>query len=178
MKACNFGLCAAMRASSASTTSTGDSRCAASSAASRWAGRKLGSVLDEGMTVRPADRVRLFRVEAAIDAGRTDVVPHEGADAVAPRIAVAGPRPFRGLRHAGMLELVERQVFRLAVDRDVAARAEAAGTLEIRRDVGGVVPVVELFLDHRRDIDSSHLQKRRGLAGLLNRIAMDRKDLP
>src|SRR5216684_2907871 len=48
MKACNFASWAAMRASSASTTATGDRRCAAISAASRWAGRKLGSLLVAG----------------------------------------------------------------------------------------------------------------------------------
>src|SRR5229473_8626293 len=51
MNACNFWSCAAMRASSASTIVTGDSRRAAISVASRLAGRKLGSVLATGMAI-------------------------------------------------------------------------------------------------------------------------------
>src|SRR5436190_4315778 len=165
-----------MRDSSASTMSTGDSRRAAISAARRWAGRKLGSLLDAGMTARSAGGV-LFRVEPAIDAGRADIMPHEGADSVAPRIAVAGTGPFGSLRHAGMLEFVERQVFRLAIDRHIASRVDTAGAVEIGRDIRRVVPVVELLLDHRRDVDPPHLQKRRRLAGLLDRVAVHREDL-
>src|SRR5439155_12883432 len=40
-----------------------------------------------------------------------------------------------------------------------------------------VVPVVELLLDHRRNVDASHLQEWRRLAGLLDRVAVDREDL-
>src|SRR5579862_9309110 len=114
MNECNFPSCAAMRARSASTTVTGDSRRAPISAARRWAGRKLGSVLTTGISKFP---VRLLRIEPAVDPGRADIVPHEGADAVAPRIAVAGLGPGRALGHSRVLELVERQIFRLAVDR-------------------------------------------------------------
>src|SRR5439155_8809360 len=117
MNACNFLSCVAMRASSASTTVTGDSRRAAISAARRWAGRKLGSVLLAGIFV-------LLRIEAAVDPGRTDIVAHEGADALAPRVAVAGPLPGRALGHGRVLELVEGQVFRLAVDGGKAPRAK------------------------------------------------------
>src|SRR6266852_1383892 len=119
MNACNLPSCAAMRASSASTTVTGDSRRAAISAARRWAGRKLGSVLAACIFI-------LLRIEAAVDPRRADIVSHEGADALAPRVAVAGPLPGRALGDAGVLELVERQIFRLAIDRDEAAGTEAA----------------------------------------------------
>src|ERR1700704_1132681 len=119
----------------------------------------------------------LFRVEPAVDAGRADIVPHEGTDAVAPWIAVAGARPFGAFRHRGVLELVERQGFRLAVDRRIPARVDAAGALQIGRDIRRIVPVVELLLDHRRDVDPPHLQKRRRLVNLLDRVAVDRKDL-
>src|SRR5438093_249950 len=112
MKACNFLSCVAMRASSASTTVTGDSRRAAISAARRWAGRKLGSVLLAGISVpqsspaglprgsldgrvKPGHDELSLRIEAAVDPGRADIVAHEGADALAPRVAVAGPLPGR-----------------------------------------------------------------------------------
>src|SRR6266568_859286 len=111
MNACNLASCAAMRASSASTIVTGDSRRAAISAARRWAGRKLGSVFAAGISV-------LLRIEAAVDPGGAEIVAHEGADALTPRVAVAGALPGGAFRHAGVLELVERQIFRLAVDGD------------------------------------------------------------
>src|SRR5215216_6535587 len=133
-----------MRARNASTTSTGDSRRAAISTASRWTGRKHGSVL--AGIFSPSGH--LLRKQPAVHPGRADIVPHEGPDAVAPRVAVARLVPFRAFRHPGMLEFIKGQVFRLAVHRDVAAGAETAGHREIGRDIGGVVPVVELLLDH------------------------------
>src|SRR5437016_4959363 len=141
MNACNLASCAAMRASSASTTVTGDSRRAAISAARRGAGRKLGSVVATGMALP------LLRIEPPVDPGRADIVAHEGADAVAPGVAVAGPRPGLAFRDVRVLELVEGQIFRLAVDGDKAARAKTARHRHIRREVGRVVPVVEFLLD-------------------------------
>src|SRR6266700_1969174 len=107
MNACNWASCAAMRASRASTIVTGDSRRDAISAARRWAGRKLGSVLAAGIALT------LLRIEAAVDPGRADIVAHKGANAIAPRVAFAGPHPGRALGHAWVLELVEGQIFRL-----------------------------------------------------------------
>lgn len=69
------------------------------------------------------------------------------------------PFPTPNARRPERIELVQRQVFRLGVDRHVAPRAEAARHLEIGRDVGGIVPVVELVRDHRRDVDATHLKK-------------------
>src|SRR5437899_474406 len=120
-----------------------------------------------GLEARVAADAASLRVKPAVDAGRALVVPHERPDAVAPGIAVARPRPNLALRHGGVLELAERQVFRLAVNRDVAAGAEAARHRQIGRDVGGVVPVVEFLFDHRRDVDAPHLQERRRPPGLL-----------
>src|SRR6266404_108185 len=98
MNACNLASCAAMRASSASTTVTGDSRRAGGRAES----------LDRCW--RSACRSPLFRIEPAVDPGRAGIVTHEGADALAPRVAVAGPLPGRALGHASVLELVECQI--------------------------------------------------------------------
>src|SRR6266446_2313330 len=65
MKACNLASCAAMRASSASTTVTGDSRRAAISAARRWAGKKLGSALAAGMGVSVRRRGKTKNIHRA-----------------------------------------------------------------------------------------------------------------
>ena len=76
-----------------------------------------------------------------------------------------------------MLEFVERQVFRLTVDCQIAARPETARAFEVGRDIGRVVPVVELLLDHGRNVDAPHLQKRGGVAGLLDWPTVHREDL-
>src|SRR3981189_3169289 len=119
----------------------------------------------------------LFRVEPAVDAGRANIVPHEGTDAVAPWIAVAGARPFGAFRHRSVLELVERQVFGRAGDRHIPPRVDAAGALQIGRDIRRIVPVVELLLDHRRDVDPPHLQTRRRLVNVRDGVGWDGKDL-
>src|SRR3984957_12138435 len=80
--------------------------------------------------------------DAAIDAGRADIVAHVRPDAVAPWVGVTGAGPSVALRHVRVLEFVERQVFRLRVDRHVASRAEAARHCAVGRNIGGVVPVV------------------------------------
>src|SRR5439155_5803803 len=118
-----------------------------------------------------------LRKKAAINAGRADIMPHKSADTVAPGIAVARLIPFRSFRDAGMLEFVKRQIFRLTVDRHIATRSETTRAFEVGRDIRGVVPVVELLLGHRRDVDAPHLQKRRGLARLLDRAGLEGKDL-
>src|SRR5439155_24550429 len=118
-----------------------------------------------------------LRIRAAIDAGRPDMMPHKSAHTLAPRIAVARLIPFGVLRDAGMLELVQRQVFRLTIDRHIAAGSETARATEIGRDIRRDVPVVELLLYHRRNIDAPHLQKRRGLARLLDPVGPEAEDL-
>ena len=69
--------------------------------------------------------------------------------------------PLGRVGDAGVLEFIHRQVFRLALDREIATRADAPRHGEIARDAGGVVAVVELLFHRRGDVDAPHLQERR-----------------
>src|SRR5579863_3703060 len=83
----------------------------------------------------------LFRVDAAVDAGGAGVVPQERMDAPSPGVTRPRRCPSLALRHALVLEFVKRQVFRLTLDRDPAARVDDPGHRQIARNVDGVVPV-------------------------------------
>src|SRR3984957_6916022 len=117
------------------------------------------------------------RIDAAKDGWRTFVQAHVGAHARVPRISGTGTRPFGGVRHAGVFELVDCQVFRLAFDGEIAARTDAAGHRQIPWDVVGVVPVVEFLLHGGGDIDASHLKEWRWTHRVVDRIGLHREDL-
>ena len=95
-----------------------------------------------------------------------------------PWVADAGAAPGVALRYPGVLEFIDGQVFRLALDRDKPSGAETARHGQIAGDVSGVVPGVEFFLDGGRDVDPPHLQEGRHLDGLLDRVGVHREDLP
>src|SRR5271167_4196536 len=69
----------------------------------------------------------LFRVDALVNPGRPFVMPQIRLHPSRPRIARAGSAPGITLRDPGMLELVEGEVFGLALDNDKPASAEASG---------------------------------------------------
>src|SRR3978361_169736 len=95
-----------------------------------------------------------------------------------PRITFARRRPFRAVGHAGMLEFIPRQIFRLAFDRYEAAGANDAWNLQVAGDIGSVVPRVEFILHMRGDRDPAHLKKSRRLLGELSWVYFGWKDLP
>src|SRR5215469_5706145 len=99
------------------------------------------------------------------------------AHAGVPWIAIARARPFRRIWHVGVVEFVDRQVSRLALDREMAPRAEAARDGEIAWNIGGVVPVVELLLHRGGDVDAPHLEERRGAHRVVRRLGTRGEDL-
>ncbi len=76
-----------------------------------------------------------------------------------------------------MLELVKGQVFGLALDVDVAARAETSRNREIAWNIDCIIPGVEFLLDGTRYIDPPHLQGWRHLGRLFDWMGVHRKDL-
>jgi hypothetical protein len=64
-----------------------------------------------------------------------------GLHSPGPRIACPRTGPSLALRHFGVFELVEGQVFGLAFDGDIAAGAHAARHREITGDVDRVVSI-------------------------------------
>src|SRR6476660_7892614 len=95
----------------------------------------------------------LFRENAAVDAGEADIVAQVGRHPPGPRVARPRLAPGLALRNLGMLELVQRQVFRLAFDGDKATSPQNPRHGQISRDVDRVVPIVELLLDRGGNID-------------------------
>src|SRR5882724_3699624 len=122
-----------------------------------------------------ADRVREYPLEHR---GRSRVELHEGADAMRPGIEVAHAVPGLTFRHVRALELVDGQVFRLAVYHGEAPGADDAGHAEVVGDVDGVVPGVPLLLHGRRNVHAAHLQIGRRAHGELDRIGARGVDLP
>jgi hypothetical protein len=61
-----------------------------------------------------------------------------------------------GAQRLGGLELVERQIFRTALERDIPPGAEESGDREQARDVLLVVPVVIVGLIFQVDIGPHH----------------------
>src|SRR5262249_22915968 len=120
----------------------------------------------------------LLWVDALVDPGRPLVMAQLRLHSSRPRVAAAGANPGLALRDPGMLELVQRQVFGLALDSDEPARAEASRHRQIAWDIDRIVPGVEFLLDRYGNIDPPHLQKRCHCHGLLDRMGVYRKDLP
>src|SRR5216684_1008209 len=101
------------------------------------------------------------RINSRVDARRSGAMLQVRPHALRPRIAVADCAPRVGFRHLRILELVERQVFRLAFDTNVTSCADTARHGHVAGNIDRVVPGVELLLHRGRDIHAPHLQIRR-----------------
>ena len=84
----------------------------------------------------------LFREDAPVDPRRAEIVAQVGRHPPGPRIARARLQPRLALRHLGVLELVQRQVFRLALDGEPVIQTSAAPAAPPERSVQPISVVV------------------------------------